>query len=64
LLAEIFGIEDQTTKYRPYKEPGDGRVFKEVSVKHGSAFYAEPSREIRDRLVEMYSKCREIDRDT
>ena len=64
LLAEILGIEDPTTKDPPYKELEDDRVFKEVLFKHGCALCAEPLREICDRLVEMYSKYREIGRDT
>ena len=64
LLAEIFGIEDPTTKHPPYKELDDGRVFKEVLFRHARALYAEPLGEIYDRLVEMYSKYRETGRDT
>ena len=64
LLAEIFGIEHPRTENPPYEEPEDDSVFKEVLVEHARALYAEPLREIYDRLVEMHSKYREIGQDT
>ena len=44
-----------------YEEPGDGRIFGEMLIKHESALYAEQLQDIGDDLFKMTSKYKETD---
>ena len=63
VLAGTFEIEDseEETEDLPYEEPEDHRVFQRLLVKHEKGLHVERLEEIRENLVKMGLKCREID---